>query len=94
MCLMEKFVNVEICKCRQKSCQSYSQYLKLQTKSILDKMNICLRKTKKNPKTKKSIGWLFKKIQTIFKIYEDWMKDFVFSVMFVDLLLTGNKPKR
>lgn len=52
----EREVNVsygEICKCRQKSCQSYSQYLKLQTKSILDKMNICLRKTKKTPKNQK-----------------------------------------
>lgn len=59
MCLMEKFVNVEICKCRQKSCQSYSQYLKLQTKIILDKMNICLRKKKTKQKPKNlSAGYL------------------------------------
>lgn len=58
MCLMEKFVNVEICKCRQKSCQSYSQYLKLQTKIILDKMNICLRKKKKQKPKNLSAGYL------------------------------------
>lgn len=95
MCLMEKFVNVEICKCRQKSCQSYSQYLKLQTKIILDKMNICLRK-KKKPKTKKSIGWLFKK----FRQYSKFMKTgwrisyFPLCSWIYSLLGTSQKDKK